>query len=118
MQAISPNAVYFLVVIGWHHIADKSQSLNRRLCLLFWHAVMEVTIVKSQKGHDLVGYLGFQYRLQSVYAAGIRRWRCSKNGCRGRLSTVTAEDDPQVLNGHDHLPVPEAVTVSAIYIDG
>jgi len=66
---------------------------------------MEVTIVKSQKGHDLVEHLGFVYRFQSVSAAGIRRWRCCKNGCRGRLSTVGAADDPHLIQGRDHPPI-------------
>ena len=59
----------------------------------------------------MTGFEGHIYRVQQLTPDGLRRWRCTKKGCKGKMTTVGATEEPHVTQEHDHPPNPESIVV-------
>ena len=77
----------------------------------FVEVIMEVTLLRSTRDYPMLAFRGYNYRFQSVSATGLRRWRCPRKACKGKLTTQGEEDNPQETAAHEHPPNPEEVQV-------
>jgi hypothetical protein len=60
-----------------------------------------VVYFRTEKGKDAITFRGHCYRHDRMGADGIF-WRCSREGCRGRIMTDINRDNPVVRTEHNH----------------
>lgn len=74
-------------------------------------------VLQSRKGKDIIYYAGYMYRQDKV-RINVVTWRCSKDKCKGRLTTpLRYREDPEgaVESGHhSHPPDPAAKDVRKV----
>lgn len=61
--------------------------------------------IKSKRGQTAIAYNGFRYTKHAEYKSSNNIvWRCSLNGCKGKLHTDSNRRNATERGSHNHLP--------------
>ena len=75
-----------------------------------------ITVFKSTRGKDKIGYNGYGYRLDKTSLNSIN-WRCDVAKCKGRLTTEidyrSSRRNPIETGEHSHAPNPAKIAAAA-----
>lgn len=72
----------------------------------------QLTLFRTEKGKDGIGYMGHVYRFAKRGVDGNIYWRCLlRDDCKGRLQTDANKGNPQLRTQHSHIANEDEVRV-------